>query len=163
MKSQFEGWRAGSVRLVWLLRNPYGMAVSRVPSVASVAAGLRRRTPRIPLAKGLVRAEIPGLNLTAEVRDISIGGFSIETFRPFAQGAVHQFRLKTSAGWVGVLRAKAAHCHWLNEPDGSVRFLSGWQFLFDTDLAADQTNERLIDAVIALQEDETLPDDKPAV
>lgn len=135
------------------------MAVSRAAAVHT-AGGLRRRAPRIPLARGLVRAEIPGLNLTADVRDVSIGGFSIETFRPFAQGAVHQFRLKTSAGWVGVLRAKAAHCRWLNEPDGSVRFLSGWQFLFDTELAAAETNERLVDAVIALQEDKSLQDDK---
>ncbi len=132
------------------------MAVSRALAASATSAGLRRRAPRIPLAKGLVRAEIPGLNLTADVRDVSIGGFSIETFRPFAQGAVHQFRLKTSSGFVGVLRAKAAHCRWLNEPDGSVRFLSGWQFLFDTELAADQTNERLVDVVIALQEDKSL-------
>jgi hypothetical protein len=138
------------------------MAVSRADVARTAAAGLRRRTPRIPLAKGLVRAEIPGLNLTADVRDVSIGGFSIETFRPFAQGAVHQFRLKTSSGFVGIARAKAAHCRWLNEPDGSVRFLSGWQFLFDTELAADQTNERLIDAVIALQESTTLEDDPEA-
>jgi hypothetical protein len=102
------------------------------------------------LPRGLVRAEIPGLNLTADVRDVSTGGFSIETFRPFAQGATHQFRLKTSSGWVGVVRAKAAHCRWLNDPDGSVRFVSGWQFLFDTDLAAEPTNEQLVAEVATL-------------
>ena len=102
--------------------------------------------------RGLVRAEIPGLNLSADVRDVSTGGFSIETFRPFAQGAVHQFRLKTSSGWVGAVRAKSAHCRWLNDPDGSVRFISGWQFLFDTDLAAEPVNERLVEEVLALLE-----------
>jgi hypothetical protein len=31
-----------------------------------------------------------------------------------------------------------------------VRFISGWQFLFDTDLAAEPTNERLVEAVASL-------------
>lgn len=100
-----------------------------------------------------MRAEIPGLNLTAEVRDISTGGFSIETFRPFAPGAVHQFRLKTSSGWAGTARAKAAHCRWLADADGAVRFISGWQYLFDADLAAEPTNEQLVEAVSALLSD----------
>jgi len=126
------------------------MASSRVVALAPVSSGLRRRAPRVDLPRGLVRAEIPGLNLTADVRDVSTGGFSIETFRPFAQGAVHQFRLKTSSGWSGNARAKAAHCHWLNDGDGSVRFVSGWQFLFDTDLAAEPTNEQLVDVVSSL-------------
>jgi hypothetical protein len=113
-------------------------------------ARTRRRQPRFELPRGLVRAEIPGLNLTAEVRDISTGGFSIETFRPFAQGAVHQFRLKTSSGWAGTARAKAAHCRWLADADGAVRFISGWQYLFDADLAAEPTNEQLVEVVSAL-------------
>ncbi len=126
------------------------MAASRVATALPTSAGLRRRAPRIQLPKGLVRAEIPGLNLTADVRDVSTGGFSIETFRPFSQGAVHHFRLKTSSGWAGLARAKAAHCRWLNDPDGSVRFVSGWQFLFDTDLASAPTNEQLVDEVSAI-------------
>jgi hypothetical protein len=127
-----------------------GVAVSRVLASTPVSGGLRRRAARLEVPRGLVRAEIPGLNLTADVRDVSTGGFSIETFRPFAQGATHQFKLKTSSGWSGVARAKAAHCRWLNDPDGSVRFISGWQFLFDTDLAAEPTNERLVEAVASL-------------
>lgn len=101
-----------------------------------------------------MRAEIPGLNLTAEVQDVSTGGFSIETFRPFAQGAVHQFRLKTSSGWSGTARAKAAHCRWLADANGAVRFISGWQYLFDAELAAEPTNERLVEVVNALLSDE---------
>ncbi len=81
---------------------------------------------------------------------MSTGGFSIETFRPFAQGSVHQFRLKTSSGWSGLARAKAAHCRWLSDPNGSARFLSGWQYLFDTDLAAEPINQQLFDTVVAL-------------
>ena len=127
-----------------------GMAASRALASAKVSGGLRRRAPRLDVPRGLVRAEIPGLNLSADVRDVSTGGFSIETFRPFAQGAVHQFRLKTSSGWSGAVRAKSAHCRWLNDPDGSVRFISGWQFLFDTDLAAEPVNERLVEEVAAL-------------
>ena len=114
---------------------------------------LRRRQPRFDLPRGLVRAEIPGLNLTADVRDISTGGFSIETFRPFAQGAIHQFRLKTSSGWSGTARARAAHCRWLADADGAVRFISGWQYLFDADLAAEPTNEQLVEIVSRLIED----------
>ena len=130
------------------------MATARGAAVASASSGLRRRAPRLDLPRGLVRAEIPGLNLTADVRDVSTGGFSIETFRPFAQGAIHQFRLKASSGWIGSARAKAAYCRWLNDGDGSVRFVSGWQFLFDTDLAAEPTNEQLVEVVTKLLDGE---------
>ena len=134
------------------------MAVSRIASLEpALAARLRRRQPRLELPRGLVRAEIPGLNLTADVHDVSTGGFSIETFRPFAQGAIHLFRLKTSSGWSGTARAKAAHCRWLADADGAVRFISGWQYLFDADLAAEPTNEQLVDVVNSL-----LPDEPPA-
>ena len=131
------------------------MTVSRLSSLEpALAARLRRRQPRFELPRGLVRAEIPGLNLTADVHDVSTGGFSIETFRPFAQGAIHQFRLKTSSGWSGTARAKAAHCRWLADADGAVRFISGWQYLFDADLAAEPTNEQLVDVVNGLLSDE---------
>lgn len=131
------------------------MTVPRVSSLEpALAARLRRRQPRFELPRGLVRAEIPGLNLTAEVHDVSTGGFSIETFRPFAQGAIHLFRLKTSSGWSGTARAKAAHCRWLADANGAVRFISGWQYLFDADLAAEPTNEHLVDVVNSLLADE---------
>jgi hypothetical protein len=133
------------------------VTVSRAFVPEPAPPGVRRRQPRFDLPRGLVRAEIPGLNLTADVRDVSTGGFSIETFRPFAQGAIHQFRLKTSSGWTGTARARAAHCRWLSDPDGSVRFVSGWQYLFDTDLAAEPANEQLVEVVMAL-----LPPDQPA-
>ena len=134
------------------------MTVSRIASLEpTLAARLRRRQPRFELPRGLVRAEIPGLNLTADVHDVSTGGFSIETFRPFAQGAIHLFRLKTSSGWSGTARARAAHCRWLADADGAVRFISGWQYLFDADLAAEPTNEQLVDVVNSL-----LPDEPPA-
>ena len=134
------------------------MTVPRIASVEpALAARLRRRQPRFELPRGLVRAEIPGLNLTADVHDVSTGGFSIETFRPFAQGAIHLFRLKTSSGWSGTARARAAHCRWLADADGAVRFISGWQYLFDADLAAEPTNEQLVDVVNSL-----LPDEPPA-
>jgi hypothetical protein len=139
------------------LANSSDVAASRIVASAPDSLGLRRRAPRLEVPRGLVRAEIPGLNLTADVRDVSTGGFSIETFRPFAQGSVHQFKLKTSSGWSGVARAKAAHCRWLNDPDGSVRFLSGWQYLFDTNLAAEPINEQLVDAVAELLRGGTSP------
>ena len=149
--------QTGGDGLVCLLPIQTGVSTSRELEPTSPADGVRRRAPRFRVPRGVVRAEIPGLNLTADVRDISTGGFSIETFRPFAQGAVHLFRMKTSSGWSGLARAKAAHCRWLSESDGSVRFVSGWQFLFDTDLAAEPTNEQLMDVVVGLVGSELTP------
>jgi hypothetical protein len=89
----------------------------------------RRRTPRIDVA-GNVRARLEPSAQEVIVRDLSLGGFLIESPSAFPVDAVHHFRIALENDqWVTVLTAKSVHCHPRSAPGHSLTYLTGFQFV----------------------------------
>src|SRR6185436_6176255 len=65
----------------------------------------RRLTPTVA-----VTVTIRGLNLVADLRDLSAFGFAIVASKPFGQGMTHQFIFAVASGPEVTLVAKAVHC-----------------------------------------------------
>jgi hypothetical protein len=66
--------------------------------------------------------------VTADLRDLSAGGFGISCAKPFRPGMTHFFTFSTDGGLSVTLVAKVMHCRAQNT-DGKVAFISGWKFM----------------------------------
>ena len=71
---------------------------------------------------------IRGLNLVADLRDLSGFGFAIVASKRFWQGMTHQFTFSVASGLEVTLVAKAVHCQ-SRLIDGEQRFVTGWEFM----------------------------------
>jgi hypothetical protein len=80
----------------------------------------RRRSPRVEIP---TRRDIP-----LKVRDISLGGCSVESTVPFAANAVHSLTLEVGDGSLLVIRAKVCHTRRETTPDGHVVYVTGLEF-----------------------------------
>ena len=89
----------------------------------------RRTSPRIEIL-GRVHGQAISLDVQLVVREISLGGMSIETPVPFPLGAVHEFRLTLGDGSTVLLRAQVVHCRPIGTRDSAL-FLSGMHFVDD--------------------------------
>jgi hypothetical protein len=90
-------------------------------------AGERRRAPRVDLV-GQIRGELVSMSLPIRVREISIGGLSMETTEPFTVNSRHEFMLTLGDGAGVFVLGRVAYCRAEDRPDGKV-FISGIQFL----------------------------------
>ena len=90
----------------------------------------RRRSPRVVM---LDRAQgrAVSLDLAVTVRDMSLGGMSIETVFPFPEGATHEFSLTLGDGSAVLLRGRAVRSRSETSGDGSLRYVTGIQFVDD--------------------------------
>lgn len=88
----------------------------------------RRRSPRVPVASHH--------GWPTCVRDISLGGLSIELPDEVPVGSIRDFAL-TLGGVEIILRARVAHVRRESKPDGGVAFVVGVAFLADV---SDQTS-----------------------
>lgn len=82
------------------------------------------------------------------VRDISVGGFSVEAPMRFAVGEIHEFLLGHNDQPPRAVRARTAYCH--PRRDREHLFMVGWEALGDPDTA--QAMSELVDRVVAAQE-----------
>lgn len=80
----------------------------------------RRRSPRVEIP---TRRDVP-----LKVRDISLGGCSVESAVPFAANAVHSLTLEVGDGSLLVIRAKVAHTRRDTTADGRVVYVTGLEF-----------------------------------
>ena len=96
----------------------------------------RRQSPRFEVL-GRLLGTIVSFDLPVRVRDIGLGGFSVETVEPLDTGAVHPVRFTAIDDSVAVLPAQCLHCRPSVATDGSPRYVTG--FAFDTDTAPDTT------------------------
>ena len=94
---------------------------------------------------GQLYGHIVALDLPLVVRDLSAGGFAVDSQISFFPGASHQFRFTTAAGAPIVVSAQAIHCHPIVGPDGEQRFLAGFEFLKDPD---DSDAKDAVDALL---------------
>ena len=80
---------------------------------------------------GQLHGQLVPMNLPLDVRDLSSGGFAVESSVSFPVGAVHRFRFITRTGAEVLVRATARHCRPVDSVDGAPRFLAGFSFILD--------------------------------
>jgi len=113
----------------------------------------RRESARFEVL-GRVLGTIVAADLPVRVRDIGLGGFSIETVEPFDAGTEHNVRYPAMDDWSGVLPATSLHCRPSVAQDGTPRYVTGFAF------PAANAREAIVD-LIAKVTSVRLFDDKP--
>jgi hypothetical protein len=86
----------------------------------------RRRSPRVE-TRGPVRGRVLSGDIDVEVREISLGGMSIETPARLEVGAVLTFVLRLGDGSETEISGRVVYCRPLDAAAGS-RYVSGVQF-----------------------------------
>ena len=94
----------------------------------------RRRAPRVDLV-GQLRGELVSVELPIVVREISLGGMSIETSQAFDVDSRHSFVLTLGDGAGVFVIGRVAYSRRIDGPQGAV-FISGIQFLDDDESQA---------------------------
>ena len=87
----------------------------------------RRRHPRFGTA-GRLAGHLLEHDLPVRVRDIGLGGFSIETMEPHEPGAELRIRFVSHDDWSTVLAAKISNCRPSCADDGSPLYVAGFAF-----------------------------------
>lgn len=85
-----------------------------------------RRSPRIDVRQRL-HGTVVSLGLPVIVRDLSLGGFSIESEDEVPAG-VHVIRLQEDERWSVTVTAASRHSRSTRNPDGSVRHVMGFEY-----------------------------------
>ena len=104
----------------------------------------RRRHPRFAAA-GRLAGHLLDQDLPVRVRDIGLGGFSIETMRPMPEGGAHRVRFVAVDDWSAELPAMVANCRPSCASDGTPLFVCGLSFLPDDAPNTRQVVETLIE------------------
>jgi hypothetical protein len=105
----------------------------------------RRRAPRLPTG-GIVDARcVDPLLPMVSLRDLSLGGFAIETDAEVAPGLERAFEFHTLAGLKTIARAVSVHCH-RSDADAR-RYVSGWRFLDMSETP--ETVQSLVDVLLS--------------
>ena len=106
----------------------------------------RRRSPRVEIA-GRLHGQTIAFDIPVSVREISLGGMTVQTNVPLGEGGVHAFLLTLGDGSVVQLTGRVLHSrHEPNADDASHVYTSGVQFI-DDEPDASETVEHVIDKV----------------
>jgi PilZ domain-containing protein len=70
-------------------------------------------------------------DLPVRVRDIGLGGFSIETMEPLPPDREHRVRFISQDDWSTILPARLANCRPSCAEDGSPLYVAGFAFVDD--------------------------------
>jgi Tfp pilus assembly protein PilZ len=87
----------------------------------------RRRSARIDIL-GRLHGHVVSLDLPVAVREISLGGMSLETPFAFPVGELHHFTLTLGDGSTVPLAGRVVYCRSLATSSDSPAFLTGIQF-----------------------------------
>jgi hypothetical protein len=83
------------------------------------------------------------------VRDVGLGGFSVETVEPLDIGVVQTVRFTTVDDWSALLPARSMHCRPSVAADGSPRYATGFSFVDETKSL--RTVQHLIEQVTSIK------------
>jgi len=108
----------------------------------------RRTASRLPVGRH-VTAQVEATAQPVTVRDISLGGFLLQSPEPFEVQALHQFRVATKDGWKTLITARSVHCR-RAEIDGSPTYLIGFAFVQPVGPEAERRIHELIDKVTSV-------------
>ena len=106
---------------------------------AGPAASTRRQSPRLRV-DGRLQISFADARIPAVLRDLSLGGFSIETLMPVRIGDRHLFHLGPPDQPGAPLFARAAYCQ--PQADRGRGYISGWA------AETDETSERALDLAV---------------
>jgi hypothetical protein len=95
----------------------------------------------------LVTGQLESSGAPIKIRDISSGGFAMETSSPVSVGEVLGFRFASKDGRSFRLRATVAHSRRMLRPDGLACYVSGVEFAAKQSLAAQQAIKGLLETV----------------
>lgn len=104
------------------------MSKPRLRAKSAARSEERRRTPRFEALGRLLGTLMP-VDLPVRVRDVGLGGFSVETMEPIEAGDVHAVRFTAIDDWTAVLAAESLHCRPSVAADGSPRYVTGFSFV----------------------------------
>jgi hypothetical protein len=85
-----------------------------------------RRSPRLNVRDRLT-GKLVDLDVPVVVRDISLGGFSLESAEALPTG-VHIVRLQEDQRWSVTVTAASRHRRSTRNPDGSMRHVMGFEY-----------------------------------
>jgi hypothetical protein len=106
----------------------------------------RRRSPRIENV-GRLHGHTVAFDVPVSVREISLGGMTVETALALGEGAVHEFLLTLGDGSVVQLTGRVLHSRQTTDTGAAqASYLSGIQFIEDEPDAA-ETVGQVIDKV----------------
>lgn len=104
----------------------------------------RRKAPRVPVGSH-VTARVDADAQAVTLRDISLGGFLLESSQPFHADSIHQFRIATAAGWETMVTARSVHSR--QAPGNAGLYLTGFSFVDPVGPEAERRIHQLIDKV----------------
>ena len=90
----------------------------------------RRRSPRVEML-GRMQGRTVALGLQVRVREISLGGMSVETAQPLEVGSIHQFSLTLGDGATIQLTGRVLRTAQVTPEGAEAFFVSGIQFVED--------------------------------
>jgi PilZ domain len=109
----------------------------------------RRRTPRIEIL-GQLYGEIVSVRTPITVREIGLGGFSVDTALALPVGAVHAFRLTPTEGAPVIVRARVVYSRAHEPAQDGTGYTSGLQFVDDSGHHSRRSVASLIDQVTSV-------------
>ena len=118
--------------------------------MAETAISERRRFPRFGAA-GKLAALLVDQDLPVRVRDIGMGGFSVETMTPLETGVEHRVRFISRDDWSTTLPATIANSRPSCADDGSPLYVSGFSFSGQDSPEVMRTVQILIEKVTSVQ------------
>jgi hypothetical protein len=89
---------------------------------------------------GRMHGRIQSLGVTVTVREVSLGGLSMQTAFAFPIGAVHDFSLTLGDDSSVELRGRVVYCREILAADAEPVYVTGVQFI-DNDAAGDGVGE----------------------
>jgi hypothetical protein len=93
-------------------------------------ANERRRSPRVEMVRRLT-GQVAAVNVPLLVREISLGGMSLQTAAPLEVGSAHEFRLTLGDESTVVLRGRVLRSTNVASADETPVYVSGVEFLED--------------------------------
>jgi hypothetical protein len=108
----------------------------------------RRKHPRVPVNGQLASQITSASPQEVIVRDLSAGGFLIESKEAFREDSIHEFRLATSNGRLETrLRARSVYSHLRRVVGGPPSYLTGFEFV---EPRGQEAQERVIEMIAQL-------------
>jgi hypothetical protein len=104
----------------------------------------RRRSPRIEIL-GRMYGRMVAYDIDVTVRNMSLGGLSLESSTPFPVGVTQDFRLMLGDESAVLLRGTVVRCEPEQTADGETIYVTGIQFVEDTPGEAHPGVEDLIE------------------
>jgi PilZ domain len=107
----------------------------------------RRKYPRVPV-QGQLASQLVSSAQDVIVRDLSAGGFLIESLEAFRENSVHEFRLATANGRVETrLKARSVYSHLRRVVGGPTSYLTGFEFV---EPRGQEAQERVLEMISQL-------------